>query len=407
MNIKRIEDTLNEFNKIGYSRHGMNRLAFTKEEEKVKRVLIELCEKEGMEARIDHCGNVIMIKEGKNPNLAPVIIGSHLDTVYNGGQYDGSVGVGVGVEIICSINDRNIQPERRVELICFVGEEASRFGMGTIGSSAMAGKFDQEVMSRLTDQEGVSFPKAVENVELDFETIRLASREGERIHAFFEVHIEQGPVLENHQKKIGVVTAIAAPTRLKVTIVGKASHSGTTPMNYRKDALLGASEIALTVEEAAKLEAVNGTVATVGQCSVFPGAMNVVPGRAEMKIDIRGTNVESKQVVVLKLLECFKDLKNRRHLDIQYEYLVDKAPVKLDTKMINSLSTTCEELGVPHLQMVSGAGHDAMNMASICPTGLLFIPCKEGLSHHKNEFASIEDIAIGAQVLEHEILKSM
>lgn len=405
MNHLRIKNTLKQLNKIGYSEQGMNRLAFTKKEEKVKNLLIHLLEKEDVKVKVDACGNVIARKEGQKPKLPPVVVGSHLDTVFNGGQYDGTVGVVLGLELIRSLKEQNIQHERAIEVISFSGEEASRFGSGTIGSKAIAGKLNKEKMAKLTDNEGIIFQKAVEEAGLDFNNMNRASRKMEKIQAFFEVHIEQGPILEKKRKRIGVVTDIAAPTRLKVSILGKASHSGTTPMNYRKDALLGASEIALAVEKMAKSEAAKGTVATVGECNVFPGAINVVPGQAEIKIDIRGTDMISKQKVFTKLIDCFNVLNSRRQLEIAYEVLSDDKPVELDEKLISSLSETCEQLDIPYLQMISGAGHDAMNMASICPAGLIFIPCRDGLSHHKDEYASIDDIVAGGEVLEKEVLK--
>lgn len=406
MNFKRIKKNLKEFNQIGYTKEGMNRLAFTKKEKEVKFLFKVLCENEGMKVRYDESGNVIARMEGKFPELSPVVIGSHLDTVFNGGQFDGTIGVAIGLEIIRRFNDKKINPKRSIEVICFAGEEASRFGTGTIGSKGMTGLLNEESLSQLIDHEGISFPEAIKKAGLNFKDMKHATRKNDKIHAFFEVHIEQGTILEKQHKKIGIVTAIAAPTRLKVSIAGKSSHSGTTPMEDRKDALLGAAEISLVVEDAAKSESKKGTVGTVGDCKLVPaGAMNTIPGHAEIKIDIRGINIKSKKVVVEKLTDCFKELELRRKLNIKYKYLTDDKPIRLDESIVRSLSKSCEDLEVPYLEMISGAGHDAMNMATICPTGLIFIPCKEGLSHHKDEHASINNIVIGAKILEKEIEK--
>lgn len=405
MDLHRIERTLKTFNRIGYSKNGMNRLAYTEEELKAKNLFIKICKDEGMKVRMDACGNVIARREGTHSELPPVMIGSHMDTVYDGGQYDGAVGVVVGIELIRNLNDRKIQTKHPIEVICFTAEESSRFGVATIGSKAMAGKLNTEKVADLKDHDGVTLKEAFTQMDLNFKEVESVSRRNENLKAFFEVHIEQGPVLEKEKKKIGIVTGIAAPTRIKVTLEGKASHSGTTPMNLRRDAFLGAAEIGLIVEQAAKSEASHGTVATVGDCTIEPGAMNVVPGKAEMKIDIRGIESASKQRVLAKVMDGLRELEKRRKLVVHSEMLVDDEPVLLEEEVVSSISETCEQSGISNLKMPSGAGHDAMNMAPLCPTGLIFIPCKDGLSHHKDEFASLYDIGVGAYLLEKEVLK--
>ncbi|GGH88606.1 N-carbamoyl-L-amino-acid hydrolase [Pullulanibacillus pueri] len=405
MNLKRIKGTLTQFNQIGYSENGMNRLAYTVDELRAKKLFMSICEKEGMTVRVDDCGNIIARREGTNPALPPVAMGSHLDTVIDGGQYDGTVGVVAGIEVIRCLNDRNLQTKHPIEVICFTAEESSRFGVATIGSKAMAGKLFKEKIGSLKDRNDITFQEAFKRAGFDFDMIENASKNPGDFNAFFEMHIEQGPVLEKKGKKIGIVTGIAAPTRIKVTLEGKASHSGTTPMDLRRDAFLGAAELGLIVERAAKSEADKGTVATVGDCTIRPGAMNVVPGRAEVKIDIRGIDGDSKQRVWVNIMEGLDDIEHRRHLMTRTEIMMDDQPVPLKKEVISSLLDTCRKLGLSCIQMPSGAGHDAMNMASLCPTGLIFIPCRDGLSHHKDEFAALEDIGVGILLLEEEVLK--
>ncbi|MCR8635130.1 Zn-dependent hydrolase [Paenibacillus radicis (ex Xue et al. 2023)] len=406
MNINRLEAALKEVNEIGAANgEGITRLAYSREHWEANEYLIRKCKDEGMSVRIDACGNVIARREGSEPQLPAVTCGSHLDTVQHGGGYDGTLGVIAGLEMIRSLNEKGIVTRNPIELISFACEESARFGVSTIGSKAMAGKLNKESLQKLRDNEGVSFPEALAAVDLDFAHIETARRSGKDIKAFFELHIEQGPLLENSGREVGIATGIAAPIRLEVTIQGKASHSGTTPMNMRKDALIGAAEIITELEKAALEEAEHGTVATAGVCDVQPGAMNVVPDWVSLKIDIRGTVITSRQIIIERLSQLFRGLQKRRGLQVEARILSDEKPVVLDKYTVRLLSTLCEAQGIAYMNMMSGAGHDAMNMASICPTGLIFIPSRDGLSHHKDEYSSIAQIAKGAALLEEVVLR--
>lgn len=401
LDIKRLQRTLDQLNEYGSEGEGINRLAYTEEEQEAKNFFMELCKKEGMTVRLDTAGNIIARREGENPSLPAVAFGSHIDTVYEGGKYDGAVGVVTALEIVRSLNDKEIKTEHPLEIISFACEESARFGYSTIGSKAMTGLLSGDY-ENLQDKKGVYLKEELSKYSLNMEE---AKRPKEELEVFFEIHIEQGPLLEETGKKIGIVTGIAAPVRFKLLVSGLASHSGTTPMKYRKDALLGASEIALALEQAALEEEQHDTVATVGVCEVKPGAMNIVPGLVEMKIDIRGVSRESRSRVVEKLRLAVEQAEKKRGLSVSTALLAEEAPVEIEEKVVESLKETAERLNIPHLLMPSGAGHDAMNMAQLCPTGLLFIPSKDGLSHNPEEYSSIEDIGIGAQLLEEEVLK--
>jgi hydantoinase/carbamoylase family amidase len=405
VNLMRLTTTLNEINKFGSSDKGLMRLAYTKEERKAVEYFTDLCIKEGLQVRIDSCGNLIARREGRNPDLPAVACGSHLDTVIQGGKYDGAIGVVAALEVVRSLNDKGIVTEHPIEIICFACEESSRFGVSTIGSKVMVGDLKKESVAELKDKNGISIREAFIDCSLDLEDWMNCARQKGELKTFLELHIEQGPVLEAENKQIGVVYSIAAPTRLLVHVQGKGSHTGTTPMNLRKDALLGAAEIALDLEFAAQSESMNGTVATVGVCEVKPGAINVIPDSAQLKIDIRGTSAESKSVVLQKLMDSFERLKQKRGLEITWSLLSDERPIQLDAEVIHSLSTTCDKLGISYIQMASGAGHDAMNMAKICPTGMIFVPSRDGLSHHPDEYTSMEQFGVGAALLEEEMMK--
>jgi hydantoinase/carbamoylase family amidase len=402
---RRYEELLNNLNQYNSGTKGITRVAFTNEEQACGHAFMRLCKNEGLEIRMDYCGNIIARREGKQKNLPPVVIGSHLDTVYQGGKYDGVVGVTAGLEVIKRLNEQKLETEHPIEIISFACEESSRFGVSTVGSKAMAGILQKEKYQHLKDKDGITFEKALSLCALRFDQLDLASRATERFQAFFELHIEQGPILMNTNKKIGIVTGIAAPVRLIIEVKGAASHSGTTPMNMRKDALLGASELALALEEAAKEEQHNGTVATIGVLSIPMGAMNVVPGTVEMKVDIRSTSTASRNKVLDALLKKMEDVQERRGLTIASQEISNEEPVQLSKELTLQIEKICQEKNLPYQWMQSGAGHDAMNMTSFGPVGLIFIPSLNGISHHPDEHTDLDDILIGIDVLEAAVIQ--
>lgn len=387
-------------NQYNAGEKGITRVAYSNEEQACTHAFMRLCKDEKLEVRLDNCGNLIARREGKIAGLPPVVMGSHLDTVYQGGKYDGTVGVTAALEVIKRLNEKGIQTDHPIEIISFACEESARFGVSTVGSKAMAGFIEKEKYRHLKDRHGITMEKAFSLCALDYNSVDQASRKGEEFKAFFELHIEQGPLLINENKTIGIVSGIAAPARIILKIIGKASHSGTTPMNMRKDALLGASEIALELEKAAIQEHTYGTVATVGDLEVYSGAMNVVPGEIEMKIDIRSSSVESRQRVLEHLYATISLVKNRRHLEIEDNVISMESPVTLSEELMGDLKGICEDKKIPHRIMQSGAGHDAMNMVEFGPVGLIFIPSVGGISHNPNEHTDLEDILRGIDVLE-------
>jgi hydantoinase/carbamoylase family amidase len=402
---ERYRSLLNNINQYNSGEKGITRVAYTGIEQACTHAFMRMCKAEMMEIKMDPCGNIIARREGKIKGLPPVVMGSHLDTVYQGGKYDGVVGVTAALEVIKRLNEKGIVTDHPIEIISFACEESSRFGISTVGSKAMAGLINKEKYRYLMDRDGISMEKAFSLCALDFNSIELASRVNEEFKAFFELHIEQGPVLINNNKKIGIVTGIAAPARFLIKIFGKASHSGTTPMNMRSDALLGASEIALELEKAAKIEQAYETVATVGVLSVFSGAMNVVPGEAEIKVDIRSTSTHSRQRVINHLLQTISTIKESRKLEFDVMEISSEEPVLLSTHLQKGIQTICENKNLSYQFMQSGAGHDAMNMTRLGPVGLIFIPSVDGLSHHPDEYTEMDDILMGIEVLEEAVLQ--
>lgn len=393
-----LQTLIEDIAKIGAGERGMDRLAFTEADQQGRQYVISMMREMGMAIREDAFGNVIARLEGTDPQAAAVATGSHIDTVPDGGKYDGVVGVAAALYAVKKLKERG-PLTHPLEIIVFMAEESSRFGFATMGSKAMTGQVNQTLWSKAVDKNGVTLAAAMQSLGLDFAKIKDAVRKPGEMKAFVEMHIEQGPVLEATGKKIGVVTAIAAPTRLKITVKGFAAHSGTTPMEDRQDALVSAAMIVLAIQEIALQESRHGTVGTVGNLKVHPGVMNVVPGLVEMWVDIRGVNHTS-------IIECLQDVKDavstiaeEQGTPVAIDILTSDKPVELSEKIRSVITEAAKTCGAAYQDIHSGAGHDAMNVALIAPTGMIFIPCRQGISHNPEEYAAAEDIRIGADVL--------
>ncbi|NMA01224.1 MAG: M20 family metallo-hydrolase [Clostridia bacterium] len=399
VNRQRLEKDFNNIAQFGsLEKGGVTRLAFTPEDMKVREYLKEVMEELGLTISIDAFGNMRGRRDGRE-NLPPVIIGSHLDTVPEGGHFDGVVGVIGALEVIRVLNENNIITKRPVEVINFSCEESSRFGGATLGSKAMAGKIGIDDLKKYKDKAGISLYEELESKGFRPNDIASAQIGTGDIYAFVELHIEQGPVLEANNIPIGIVTSIAAPTRFKVIIEGRADHSGNTPMGLRKDALAAASELVLGVEKIAREEAGENTVGTVGYLYVQPGAMNVVPGKVELGIDIRDINSEDKLKAVDAVKRLMGEIAATRGVKVDYEILTHDEPVSLAEKVINTIEVTAQEKDIPYIKMPSGAGHDAMHMADIAQAGMIFIPSINGISHNIAENSKMEDIVQGTELL--------
>jgi N-carbamoyl-L-amino-acid hydrolase len=285
-----------------------------------------------------------------------------------------------------------------LELLCFRGEESSRFSVGTMGSKAMTGAASLDAWRTLQDHGGTTLAQALAARGLDLDRLPDALRRPGELKAFVEMHIEQGPVLEEAGIPIGVVEAIAAPIRLKVTVEGMASHSGTTPMGKRRDALVTAAQVVLAVQEEASKRADRRIVGTVAVMKVHPGAINVVPGRVEMWVDLRGIDAETL-AVAQAVRDAAGAIALRERTAVHIETLSAETPVPMHATVVGAIEDACRRLGVASRRMPSGAGHDAMNLARIAPAGMIFIPCRGGVSHNPAEHASLDAICAGMDVL--------
>lgn len=381
---------------------GINRLAFTDADWEGRQYIIDRMTDAGLDVEIDGFGNVIGYKVGMNPDLPIIMVGSHTDSVPNGGNYDGVVGVLSAIEVVRSIIDDGFEHDHTIAVVDFMCEESSRFGAATLGSKAMRGKLTLNDLHRLVDKQGISLYDALKERKLHPDDIESMAY-NRPVKAFIEMHIEQGKVLEHEQKQIGIVSGIAAPERFYVTIRGNADHSGATPMNLRHDALCGASKIILGIEEITSMQEEPPVVGTVGIAEVVPGAMNVIPGSVKLGVDIRSISKVARDSLVFLIKELIDVIAEKRGLSYTIEPIAQDHPVAMHPAMIREIEEAVKSVGVDYMTMPSGAGHDAMHWTEVAPTGMIFIPCRDGISHNPAEFAAMDDIVAGAEVLENVI----
>ena len=397
INKGRVEKLLAGLAKFTASEEGVTRLAYSPLDKEAQKWLLTQVKDLGLSVREDAVGNVFLRREGKNKELAPVACGSHLDSVIHGGAYDGMCGVVGALEALYMLQDESL--ERSIEVIIFRAEESSRFGYATMGSKLLTGSATPEDLARGTKKGDISFIEALKEWGADPAAYRDAVIEKGAYSCFAELHIEQGKVLEQTHKQIGIVHNIAAPTRFKLHIKGMADHSGATPMGMRKDALVSAAKLILAVNEAATDEKANGTVGTVGVVDIDPGSINVVPGEVTLWVDVRGVDSASIERTLRAIDEAAENVAVLDGVGVRKELLTADRPVALDAALAAQSEAVCAEQGFSFLHMNSGAGHDAMHMTKICPTTMLFIPCRAGISHNPAEYASNEDICRGIEVL--------
>lgn len=399
MDKKWVTSVLEHLSTIGRTaQNGSNRLAFTPEDLEARTYFKGLMEKAGLQIREDAFGNIIGRLEGTDPKAPAIGTGSHIDTVPNGGHYDGMVGSVAGLAAIMRLKERG-PLTHPLELIIFQMEESSRFSLATFGSKVMTGKANLDIARKEVDKGGISLPQAMKNAGYDFDNLGQALRKKGELSCFLEMHIEQSPTLEQKNLAVGIVTAIAAPIRSHVKIKGKASHSGGTAMNNRLDALVTASELVLAVRTVANRFARQEIVATVGNLVVHPGAMNVVPDEVELWVDLRGTNRAVMDEAQAALEAAAQGIAAAHGTPITFKQLSSDSPVSMTPKIIETLTKAAQDLGIPTTPIVSGAGHDTMHMASIADVGMIFIRNRDGLSHHHDEYASPEDIMTGLDIL--------
>ena len=397
INKERVAGLLQGLAQFGKTEHGITRLAYTAEDKAAQEWLLKQIQDLQLKLSVDAGGNVFLRREGKNTDLAPVAMGSHIDTVVQGGAYDGTVGVVGALEVLYMLQDEEL--ERPIEVIIFRAEESSRFGFATIGSKLMAGVGDPDKFSGAAKEGAVTFKEALTEWGCDPAAYKQARKAAGCFKSFWEIHIEQGKVLEETGERIGIVHNIAAPTRFKIIVEGIADHSGATPMGFRKDALVSAARLVIAIEEAATNEAESGTVATVGVLDVEPSSINVVPGKATLWVDLRGVDEESINCALSDIRDAVSEIAKNDSITITMDMLTADNPVALSEELAAKLDVICAAKGIAYRHMNSGAGHDAMHMAKLAPASMLFVPCKGGISHNPAEYADNEDICLAIEIL--------
>jgi len=345
----------------------------------------------------DPVGNTFARWLGANPSLPPVATGSHCDAIPNAGRFDGTVGVLGGLEAIRALQRAGFTPQRSIDLIVFTSEEPTRFGIGCLGSRLLASALDPSVGETLTFggqslnqiRSSAGFSGSLSDVSLG----------GGAYAAFVELHIEQGPILERERIDIGVVTAIAAPASFRIFVEGEGGHAGAVLMPDRRDAFLAVAEIALAIERIARSSGSNDTVATTGVCDLFPGAINSVPSRARLDVDVRDIDQARRDLVLLDIARACDTIAARRGVAVRTEPINADPPAHCAPAIVDAIESACNARGLRHRRMISRAYHDSLFMSRIAPTGMIFIPCRDGISHRPEEYASPDAILHGVAVL--------
>ncbi len=377
----------------------VTRVLFSEADIRARDRIKKLCRESNLTIREDAVGNMFARWPGKNTSLPPVATGSHIDAIPNAGRYDGVVGVLGAIAAVRALQQAGFQPDRSIELIVFTAEEPTRFGIGCLGSRLLAGALTLEKAAALRDSDGKSLDdlrRIVGIADQDLRKVRLSS---DSYSAFVELHIEQGPLLEKENTPIGVVEKIAAPSTLRVQLTGVGGHAGAVLMPERHDALLAGAEIALAVERAAFDTGSPDTVGTTGVFRIEPGAVNSIPCRAWLEIDLRDTEIRTRDTALTAIQSAITEICQRRGVDFKTDLLNADAPATCSPRLIETVRSACAELNLPIKTMISRAYHDSLFMAAICPTTMIFIPCRNGVSHRPDEYSSPEQIRSGANVL--------
>lgn len=400
----RIEKLINELGMIGCDPEGgVSRLAFSKEDAVARERICEIMRDElGLELRIDAFANIFGRREGSDPNAPPIISGSHLDSVKNGGKFDGPAGVVAAVEAIRAMNELGIATRHPIDLAVMQAEEPNAFGFSTFGSRGITGKLTRGDLEGVRDDHGTLILDALKEIGGDPDDLESALVKPGQIRAYIELHIEQMTGLERAGVPVGLVTGLAGIHRETLKIHGEAKHSGTTPMIERKDALVATAGIVSALDRLARME--NGkATATVGQLEMFPNASNIIPGRVEMVTEVRYTEAQALKRVLTGLR---KELDSVRGGGFAYDMTVGyhTEPMIFSAQVGQAIREACEHLNMPYLELTSMAGHDAHHMAGVTESGMIFVPSKNGLSHCPEEWTDSKDLAKGAMTLLATIL---
>ena len=400
-NRKRLWNSLMEMAKIGPGKRGGNcRLALTDSDVEARKLFQKWAVAADCSLRIDSMGNLFARREGKNQNAPPVMSGSHLDTQPSGGKFDGVLGVLGALEVLRTLNDSSIETEVPIEIVVWTNEEGARFSPAMMGSGVFTGVFDQSKVYTHQDKKGKTVEQELKRTkQLGETTCKIFP-----IKAYYELHIEQGPVLENNKLDIGVVTGGQGSYWTNITLYGQSSHAGTTPMKYRKDPIMGASKIISKFRELVLNQA--EAVATIGRFETHPSSINTIPERVFFTVDSRHPNENILEKINQDLKKLVLEVSLEENLESNFTNIWKTPSINFDEGCISVVKNSTESLGYSFCEIVSGAGHDACHLSNVVPSGMIFIPCEGGLSHDEAENTNPEQVSAGADVLLNSILTS-
>ncbi|REJ22285.1 MAG: Zn-dependent hydrolase [Paenibacillaceae bacterium] len=399
INAARLQDRLERLAQIGkLGDTGVCRLALSPEDRQAVELVKSWFEEAGLAARIDNFGNLIGRLEGRDPSAPVLMLGSHIDTQPYGGRFDGTVGVLGALEAAQTMRERGFVPEMPIEIAAFCDEEGCRFNKGLFGVRGILGRLEEGELER-TDKNGVTRRQALIAFGCDPEQFASSVYKPGSIGAYLELHIEQGPVLESLDQPVGIVTGIAGPLWLTVTLAGVAGHAGSVPMRMRRDALVGAASIIGALRDIASRDPDAPTVGTVGSLKVFPDSRNIIPEKVEFTVDLRDIDLERRNRLEAELMDII--VRTAEEFGLQASVREDtNSPPRYCAEPIKETMRRCaRSMGLHPPELMSGPFHDALAMSYVCDYGMIFVRCKEGISHNPREFAAIEDIALGAELL--------
>lgn len=396
INQERLWDSLMEIAKIGATeKGGCCRLALTEIDKQGRDLFISWCEDAGCSIHIDKMGNIFARREGTDPSASAIGTGSHLDTQPTGGKFDGIYGCLAGLEIVRSLNDQGLKTVRAIEVSVWTNEEGSRFAPAMVSSGVFSGKFDLEYAHQQTDSDGITIAEAL--IAIGY----MGDEEvGQRnLHKFFELHIEQGPVLEQEEKQVGIVSGVLGMRWYDVTVTGTSAHAGPTPMSYRKDALYAATQVFTQLYQIAEQGEAGSARCTVGELNIIKGSRNVIPGKVTFSLDLRHAELEGLSALEERAKKVIEEVEASTGVTINLENIWDSPPLAFDKECVAAVSKVVENSGLSYQRLVSGAGHDAVNISTVVPTSMIFIPSIGGISHNEAEYSSPDQIGDGCQIL--------
>ncbi|MFM1653671.1 M20 family metallo-hydrolase [Brevibacillus sp. B_LB10_24] len=404
INASRLAEHFQTLAKIGQiGETGVCRPALSPVEKEAFRAAKQWMEEAGMQVRIDHFGNLIGRLEGKNPEAPVLMIGSHLDSQPYGGRFDGVAGVLGGIEAVATLHEAGIVPERPIEVVSFCDEEGWRFNKGLFGSRGILDRLEEGELQR-ADKDGITREQALREFGCDPDRFSESIYPPGSIHAYLELHIEQGPILDKQAQPVGIVTGISGPLWLTVTLKGFAGHAGSVPMPLRQDALVGAAEVILALNRIVQQEQGSPAVGTVGNLRVFPDSRNIIPEEVVFTIDLRDIDLDRRKRYEQQLLEVMESVAEQHRLTLEIREDTNSEPRYCADWIKEIMREESRQMGLTPPELMSGPFHDALALSYACDYGMIFIRCRDGISHNPAEYSSDEDLALGTELLYRTVL---